>query len=322
MRLNCVFIVCTVLTVPLLSMSSMSGAQEAGLDSLNHYLFSYFKGNGEDGLYLASSSDGLTWQALNQDRPFLTPLVGKENLMRDPCIVCGPDSLFHMVWTTSWNDAVIGYANSADLISWSEQKAIPVMDHEPTARNCWAPELFYDYVQGRYLILWSTTIPGRFQETDNSSENGYNHRIYSTTTSDFETFSPTKLLYDPGCNAIDATIMKSGSVYLMFFKDETLNPPRKNIRWAPAWQAHGPYGQASGPITGGYWAEGPSVLMIGDEWLVFFDKYRMESFGAVRSGDLKQWEDISSDVSFPEGARHGTVFEVSYEVLKKLLELE
>ena len=302
--------------------SSMPGAQEAAQDSLKHYLFSYFKGNGEDGLHLASSVDGLTWQALNQDRPFLTPFVGKEKLMRDPCIVCGPDSLFHMVWTTSWTDQVIGYANSADLITWSGQKAIPVMAHEPTARNCWAPELFYDDVHSRYLICWSTTIPGRFQETDNSSENGYNHRIYFTTTSDFETFSPTHLLYDPGFNSIDATIIKSGSVYLMFFKDETLNPPRKNIRWAPAWQVHGPYGQASGPITGDYWAEGPMVMMIDDMWYVFFDKYRRESFGAVRSGDLKQWEDISSKVSFPDGARHGTVFKVSSEVLKKLTDME
>ena len=28
--------------------------------------------------------------------------------MRDPSICRGPDGLFHMVWTTSWNDRIIG----------------------------------------------------------------------------------------------------------------------------------------------------------------------------------------------------------------------
>ncbi len=64
--------------------------------------------------------------------------------MRDPCIIRGADGLFHMVWTVSWNERTIGYASSKDLIHWSEQQAIPVMEHEPTTLNCWAPEIFYD----------------------------------------------------------------------------------------------------------------------------------------------------------------------------------
>ena len=47
------------------------------------------------------------------------------------------------------------------------------------------------------------------------------------------------------------------------------------------------------PVTGDYWAEGPTVLMIGDTWHVYFDKYRKGSFGAVISKDLKEWKDIS-----------------------------
>ena len=83
--------------------------------------------------------------------------------------------------------------------------------------------------------------------------------------------------------------------------------------------AKGPYGQPSGPITGSYWAEGPSAIMIGEFWYVYFDRYREGRYGAVRSKDLQQWEDISSLVSFPEGARHGTVFEVTQPVLERLL---
>ncbi len=35
------------------------------------YLFSYFINNGEDGLHLAWSEDGLSWEALNGNQSFL-----------------------------------------------------------------------------------------------------------------------------------------------------------------------------------------------------------------------------------------------------------
>jgi hypothetical protein len=79
------------------------------------YLFTSFRGNGEDGLHLAWSADGLKWFALNNDKPALRPEVGKEKLMRDPCLLQGPDGTFHLVWTDSWFSRTIGYANSKDL---------------------------------------------------------------------------------------------------------------------------------------------------------------------------------------------------------------
>ena len=85
------------------------------------YLFSYFIGNSEDGLHLAYSYDGLTWTPLNEGRSFLTPAVGKDKLMRDPSICQSPDGTFHMVWTSSWTDRIIGYASSRDLIHWEHQ---------------------------------------------------------------------------------------------------------------------------------------------------------------------------------------------------------
>ena len=39
------------------------------------YLFSYFTGNGEDGLHLARSTDGYTWETLNGGRSFLLSLI-------------------------------------------------------------------------------------------------------------------------------------------------------------------------------------------------------------------------------------------------------
>lgn len=283
------------------------------------YLFSFFKGNGEDGLHLATSKDGLTWTALKNNKSFLTPMVGQDKLMRDPCIIKGSDGKFHMVWTVSWNEKGIGYANSLDLVHWSEQKYIPVMHHEPDARNCWAPELFFDDVGGQYIICWATTIPGRFPDTDAFGDDGYNHRMYYTTTKDFNNFSETKLFYDKGFNVIDVTLLKKDGSYLMFLKDETLTPkPEKNIRIAKSDIPTGNWSMPSEPITSN-WVEGPTVMKVNNEWIVYFDMYKKHRMGAVSSSDLKHWTDISDKIKFPEGTRHGTIFKVKESVLNNII---
>ena len=293
--------------------------QIAAQEEKEIYLFSFFTGNGEDGLHLAWSNDGMKWKALNDNQSFLTPTVGTDKLMRDPCIIKGPDGKFHMVWTVSWREKGIGYASSEDLVKWSEQKYIPVMEHEENARNCWAPEIYYDEPGEQYLIFWSTTIPGRFPETEQPDE--HNHRMYYVTTKDFKSFSETRLFYNQGFNVIDGTLIREDGKYILFLKDETRYPPEKNIRIATSDELTKNYSKPSEPITGDYWAEGPSPVKLGKYWVVYFDKYRKHSMGAVRSVNLKEWEDISEQVSFPKGTRHGTVFPVSYAVFEKLKNL-
>jgi hypothetical protein len=283
------------------------------------YLFCYFKGSSSDGLHLAASTDGLKWEALKGDSSFLKPAVAKDRLMRDPCIIKGADGLFHMVWTVSWADKGIGYASSKDLIHWSEQQFLPIMATEAGARNTWAPEITYDAKTKQYMIYWASTITGRYPAADTVAEKGYNHRIYYTLTKDFKKFTATKLLYDPGFNAIDATILPYGKRFVMFFKDETLKPVQKNIKIAYAAQMTGPYNQEGTHITGDYWAEGPTAMQIGSKWFLYFDKYRNHKYGALTSTDLKTWADVSDQVQLPSGIRHGTVFKVTaaeYEKLK------
>ncbi len=279
------------------------------------YIFAYFKNNGQDGLHLAYSNDGFKWSALKKDSSFLKPTVAKDKLMRDPCIIRGADGLFHMVWTVSWNDRGIGYASSKDLINWSEQRFIPVMMHEDSARNCWAPEITYDAKKKQYMIYWATTIKGKYP-ADPTVENGYNHRMYYVLTKDFTTFSKTKLLYDKGFNVIDATIIPDGKQFVMFLKDETRNPAQKNIKIATSKKLRSGYTNASAPITGNYWAEGPTTLRINGTWIVYFDKYRDHKYGAVQSTGpiaigLNNWTDVSDKISLPNGIRHGTIFTIS-----------
>ena len=288
------------------------------------YLFSYFINDSKDGLHLAYSYDGLNWLPLHGGRSYLTPAVGKDKLMRDPSICQSPDGTFHMVWTSSWTDRIIGYASSRDLVHWSEQQAIPVMMHEPDAHNCWAPELFYDEPSQTYYIFWATTIPGRHKEVATSeSEKGLNHRIYYVTTKDFRTFSKTKMFFNPDFSVIDAAIVKDPKRedLIMVVKNENSNPPEKNLRVTRTKKIEKGFPtKVSAPITGKYWAEGPAPLFVGDTLYVYFDKYRDHRYGAVRSLDYGEtWEDVSDQVFFPRGIRHGTAFAVDVSIVESLI---
>ncbi len=283
------------------------------------YLFSYFINNGEDGLHLAWSENGLQWEALNNNQSYLKPEVGKDKLMRDPCIIQTPDKIFHMVWTVSWGEKGIGYAQSRDLLHWNEQQYIPVMEHEKKAMNCWAPEIFFDEEKEEFMLCWSTTIPGRFSETDGTGDEKYNHRMYYVSSKDMVNFSETTLLYDPGFNSIDGTLLKHGERYLMFLKDETRHPEaQKNIRVATGNTPTGPWSPASEAIYDKDWAEGPTIGRVGNGWILYFDRYTANKFGAMWSMDLEHWEDISDQLSFPEDCRHGSILKISRLLLEEL----
>ncbi len=298
-------------------------------------LFAYFIGQA-DGLHLAWSDDGFQWTALKGDQMFLTPQVGKEKLMRDPSIQRGPDGVFHCVWTCSWNDHGIGYADSQDLIHWSAEKFIPLMENDPATRNCWAPSLFYDAAGAQWFIIWSSTVPGKFPETDGQDKSesdavGYNHRIYYTTTRDFTTFSPSKLLFNPGFNCIDAALFQDGKKYVLVFKDETNVPfpVQKNLKLAFADHPAGPYTGVTAPIspkdpkTGqSLWSEGPTPVKIGNQWLIYFDEYRDGRYGLITSTDLKTWTDGAGTFTLPQGIRHGTIFHAPPDIIEALKKVE
>lgn len=286
-------------------------------DTDNVLLFSFFRGNGEDGLHLATSTNGLQWTELKAPgKSFLKPSVGGK-IMRDPCLRLGPDGMFHLVWTTSWGrPSVFGLAHSRDLIHWSAPQAVRVMEQEPEAENVWAPELFYDAAKDQWIIFWASTVPGKFSETATSGD--HNHRIYCVTTRDFKTFSKTKLFYDGGFNVIDATLLAANGKFQLIVKDETKVPVKKNLRIAVGDHADGPFGPAGEPI-GTNWVEGPSAIRWGDDYRVYFDHYTAPNYyGAVTSTDLKHWRDISAQVSFPAGVRHGTVLSVPAFVVQNI----
>jgi hypothetical protein len=281
------------------------------------YMFTSFREPATDGLHFLYSYDGYKWMEIKGS--FLKPESGKQKLMRDPSIVCGPDGTFHLVWTTSWRgDNGFGYSSSNDLIHWEEQRFIPVMEHEPATVNVWAPELYYDNEDQRFIIIWASTIPFRFERGIEQEDN--NQRMYYTTTKDFKKFTETGLFLDPGFSVIDAVIVKKDTgEYVLVLKDNTR--PNRNLKAAFGNQPLGPYNDISEPFTGMF-TEGPAIVRIGKEWLIYYDAYRAKKYGAVKTRNFKTFTDISGEIIVPEGHKHGTIFIAPEKILKALIREE
>jgi hypothetical protein len=287
------------------------------------YLFTSFRKNGETGVFFALSRDGRQWTPLNNNQPWLQP-QRDGMLMRDPFLIQGPDRTWHMIWTVGWTrkerggKLAIGYSSSKNLIDWSPQREILVFENEPTARNVWAPEAAWDDRRKEFIVFWSTTVPGRFPDTESTGDSGYNHRLYAMTTRDWNTFSEPRLWFDPGFNSIDATLAQDGKRWVMIFKDERRNPVQKRLRLAFADSPAGPWSGVTEPFTID-WVEGPSAIRIGGEWWIYFDHYtNPRYYGAMRTRDWKTFEDMSKQVSFPADHRHGTVVRIDEKTARAL----
>jgi hypothetical protein len=277
------------------------------------FLFTSFHEPADAGLRMLYSYDGYKWNDF--DTVLLKPLVGNQKVMRDPSMVQGPDGIFHLVWTSSWRgDKGFGYASSKDLIHWSEEQFIPVMQKEPTTVNVWAPELFYDAEQQQFIIIWASCIPGKFER--GIEEDSNNHRLYVTTTKDFKSFTDTKLFFDAGFSAIDAVIVKRAAKdYVLVVKDNTR--PERDIKVAFADNPLGPYANVSKPFSDNF-TEGPSVVKVKDQWLIYFDSYRKKIYEAVATKDFKTFENIDNKIKIPEGHKHGTIVVVNKRTVQKL----
>lgn len=298
----------------------VAGALGAFEAAASTYAFSFFRGNGEAGVYLALSEDAVTWREANGGRPVLAPQVGGK-LTRDPSVCRGPDGVYHMVWTTSWKDDGFGVAHSANLLDWSEQAYVAVNQDEPKARNTWAPEIFYDNATAQYVVIWATTIEGRFPETQAKGDKALNHRIYATTTKDFKAWTPKQLYYDGGFNVIDAFLFQKEGRYGMVVKDETVEPvAAKNLHvvWSES-GILGPWGKAGPAFTDNReaWAEGPAVIRAGGRWLVYYDKYNKGGYGALETTDFTTFKPVP--VTLPKGIRHGTVFAIDEATARGLV---
>lgn len=121
--------------------SCKSNADSRTAAEEDYYVFTSFHEPADEGLRFLFSEDGIHWDSI--PGTWLAPVVG-DSIMRDPSIVVGPDSTYHLVWTIAWKgDTGFGYSSSKDLVNWTPQRRIPAMDSIASTQNLWAPELFY-----------------------------------------------------------------------------------------------------------------------------------------------------------------------------------
>lgn len=274
------------------------------------YVFAYFKEPGTQGIYLALSRDGYKFVPLNDGQPWVKPEQPGE-IMRDVFVTRNPSGNgFRMVWTWGWKGNSLGYADSADLMTWSPQKKIEIMKDFPTVRNVWAPETYWDAKAKEWLLIWSSSF--------NGSDQG--NRIWASRTKDFVTFTKPAVFFDPGFVVIDATMFHRRKDWVMVFKDQTMDPLRYQERWMAGPTVEGPWGKISGPINES-WSEGPSVVKVGDEFVVYYDHYRAPRarYEGVETKDWVHWESVNDKMSFPDHSKHGSFFHVSDAEAERLL---
>lgn len=280
------------------------------------FVMSYFRTQSE-ALHLALSDDGLTWTALNANKPVLHP-GGGATRMRDPHLSRARDGLFHLLYTTDWSSDSIGHCTSPDLLHWNEQRMVPLMCDVAEVKNCWAPECFYDRDDGAYRVIWSSSV------TERNAPDDWNHRIWSATTTNFIEYSAPELFFDPGYSIIDATIAYHNNEYLMAFKDERSDnrgtPVHKTIHLCKSMHGAGPWNEVSAPVTLPL-TEGPALFRRNNEWVMLYDHFTEGFFGASKSADGVNWINITSQMRFPPGPRHASVVEVEPEIGEALRRL-
>lgn len=278
------------------------------------FIMSYFRTVSE-ALHLAVSEDGLRWRPLNKNRPVLSGTVGTKTL-RDPSLFRSRDGVFHLLATNGWMAGSIVHASSQDLIHWPDQELVPVMGAVLGTKNCWAPECFYDAAGDCYRVIWSSTV-----KEDSPDALHSDHRIWGATTTDFHTYSPAHLFFDPGYNVIDASVVAFDGWYWMAFKDERgenrFGTDYKAIRFCRSRTGGGPWTEISELITPAL-TEGPTLFHCEGRWIMLFDHFLQDFFGAMESLDCIHWSAVGGETSFPEGARHPTVIEVEDELAARV----
>jgi hypothetical protein len=197
--------------------------------------------------------------------------------------------------------------------------------------------MYWDSAQHHWLIFWASTIPGKFpsQHVGDTAGGGsaaveLDHRIYSTTTTDFKTFTPAKMFFDPGYSAIDATILPPtapGKPFTMIFKDERKNPLKKVLMTATGPTLEGPWSNISEPISE-QWSEGAAIIPVRATtdspagYLAYYDHYSQgQHYGALFSPDLVHWTNALSKIDFPPGMRHGSFLQITQAEYDRLAAL-
>lgn len=320
-------------------------APDTSPDTSVAWVMTYFGPNQDlpnDSLHLAFSTDGLHWTGLNDGKPVYqapTAIGGVDGSghIRDPFVLRKNDGKFVYIatdWTLAVNDSNywrrpssrIFVADSDDLITFTNPRFLNLAPSGlggNTTPHAWAPEAYYDASKRSYAIVW----------TGDADRN----RTYVSYTQDFVNLldATPQVLFDPGYDEIDATVVPHDGYNYLFYKDETGSG--KDIQVAKS--------SGSGLVAGSFTrispnyltrggnqgtmqgTEGPLVVKVPGQqkWYLYADYYGNGGvFGCWTTTDLDAdpatWTKLTNEVDFnlPAGVRHANTVRVTQAQLDAL----
>ncbi len=86
-----------------------------------HYLMTAFTNSSESNMYVYDSSNATNYNLIKANA--YTPPSG---LVRDPSVMRHTDGYYYLVYTTNWTGDTIGFARSADHVTWTFLRNVTV----------------------------------------------------------------------------------------------------------------------------------------------------------------------------------------------------
>ncbi|MFZ2175269.1 MAG: glycoside hydrolase family 43 protein [Rhodococcus sp. (in: high G+C Gram-positive bacteria)] len=239
-------------------------------------------------------------------------------LVRDPSIFRHTDGFYYVTYTTV-DGANIGFARSSDRTNWTPLGSWPVPfccaflpgtgdgtgsasppgfsgsagfkdgpSLSPFTTKAWAPEWFVD--GDRVNVILSLSTGG-----------GFVPYLMTALEPSLRLWSPPVPLAGIGADHIDTTVVKVGSTYHAFTKNET----KKVIEHAVASSVTGPYSFVP-PGNWGSLLEGPALVQLpNDAWRIYLDAYTEGKYLYSDSTDgLNTWSPVQELPGLSGSVRH------------------
>ncbi|WP_224364698.1 glycoside hydrolase family 43 protein [Hyalangium versicolor] len=227
----------------------------AAAASTSVYTMTAFTNSSESNMYVYQSYNGTHYGLMKG--PAFTPPSG---LIRDPSVMKHSDGYYYVTYTTNWEGNTIGFARSSDRVNWTflRDVTLPVTN----LQNTWAPEWFKDSDGSINIIVSLRTV----------GATNFTPHVIKAQNSALSSWSSPVPLAGLSPNYIDTFIVKQGSTYHAFTKNETT----KYIEYATSSSLTGPYTfKGTGDWAGwGNWVEGPALIQLDSgAWRIFFDGY-------------------------------------------------
>ncbi|MBM2618422.1 family 43 glycosylhydrolase [Actinoplanes sp. LDG1-06] len=252
-------------------------------------VYATFKGDAQadEELWLYQSTNGGTSYSVLADTNF----HGPTGVLRDPSILKHNGRYYIAYTVQSWttNSTYFNVASSTNLTTWTNIASIP--SGIANTRFTWAPEF---YVEGSTVRIITSVAA-------TTCSNCFRPYVYTAQNTALTSWSGPQQMWGLGTNHIDTYVVKSGSTWHAFTKDETgkyIEHWTTTANLTEGWINRGRL------WSSGY--EGPSLVRLDDgTWRIYVDRYSTgQGIYTATSSNLNTWTGLSPVAC--SGCRHGT----------------